>query len=59
MLDPCRSWLAVQRGKWRRWPTLDPLTREYEGERMARGVMIGLVLAALAWAAVALLWGRL
>jgi hypothetical protein len=44
------------RWTWRQWSTLDPLTREYEGERVARGVAWGVVLAFGVWTAAWLIW---
>jgi hypothetical protein len=46
---------AEPRPSWRR----DPLPQEYEGERVMRGIALGLVLSFVAWAALWLLWGYL
>lgn len=52
---PRRSWRRA-RATWLLWSTLDPLTREYESERFARGIALGLVLSFAAWTAVWIVW---
>lgn len=44
------------RARWRAWSTLDPRTQEYEGERVMRGIALGVVLSFVAWAALWLVW---
>jgi hypothetical protein len=52
---PRRSWRRA-RATWVAWSTLDPLTQEYEGERIVRGIALGLVLSFVMWTASWLVW---